>query len=185
MSCFASLTRSSKIRTAVFLIAAACITAMAVNCVHAYQGYQMEEMFKGGDGRLEIDGADFTWLFMSGLNFMKYTLIIVVLAAYTVFMVVFSAIISLSMRLIGLRKVRQDDMSEYKISGMGFIAVNVIGLIISLIITKGGLLLAILLFFVPQLLIVWAVYLSDLKKKSVQSAHGHFVEDTKQDLTQL
>lgn len=185
ISSFASLPKISKIRCILFLMAAAGIVVMGVNCTSAYHGYQMEKLFSDINTNVVVDGVDFSWLFMAGLDAVNYTVSVITMIGYCIFMIVFSVIIALIFRLTGLRKVWQAGDTEFGISAAGYCVMTLLGIIISLIITKGGLVLAIMMFMLPQFAIIWLVYLLELRKRSTKYDNGHFIEDTKQDLTQL
>lgn len=165
---FRSLTLGAKIRVAVFLILAVYLVYGGVASVVEFRELQLGQLTKNAaNSDIYIDGANFSLFFLAGAGLVDTFLIMVTSISYTLIMLLLGVVISSLLRIIGLRKKLEIDKIEYKICFKVYYSLVFIGLIISLIITKGGLLLAIVMFELPSAVVMWLIYLSQLKKRSL------------------
>ena len=183
---FGALTLNAKIRIVIFFLIAGYLVFGGAVCVKEFRDLQLGQLTKdAANADITIDGADFSLFYIAGAGLVDFALITVTAVSYTLVMLVLSAVSALLLRAIGLRKSWDIAPAEYKLCSAGYAAMAVIGLIVSLILTRGRLLLAVALFELPSAVMVWLIYLLTLKRRSQPSEHGHFIDSTEQDLSQL
>lgn len=168
-----SLTAGARIRIIVFFLIAGYLVFGGAACVKEFRDLQLGQLTKdAANTEISIDGADFSLFFLAGAGLVDLMLVTVTAVSYTLVMLILGVVSAVLLRTIGLRKKLDITNEEYKLCAAGYAALVMIGLIVSLILTKGGLLLAIVLFELPSAAVMWVVYLTALKRRGLPQDQG-------------
>lgn len=182
---FKGLSKAGKIRTVVFLAVAALLIYWGVASVAAFREYQLRELIDAPNNKVTFDGEDFTFFFVAEIALLNGVYVVIMLLAYFVAVLLVSAVAAVLLRVILLRRAWDVKKDEFNICSRVYACMAIVGVIISLIITRGGMVVTTVLYLLPPVLIVAFVYLLPLDRRSITSGHGHFVQGTQQDLTDL
>lgn len=183
---FRSLSRGARIRIAVFVVMAGFLVYQGAACVAGFRRLQLDQIAQNAaNSEVYIDGADFSLFFLAGSGLLNTLLTAANAIAYTLVMLALGAVFALLLRAVGLRKSWAVDPAEHKLCATVYAAMIALGAIVSLILTKGGLLLAVVMFELPSAAMMWLIYLRELKRRTKTAKQGHFIEGVEQDLTEL
>lgn len=109
--------------------------------------------------KVYVDGSDFTPIYSligMGANFFFAALSYVL---YTVFVLLVSLLLVLLLRFIGIRKGTQISEQEQKISKWMFMGITFTSVIIGLILTRGTLIIHLLIYTLIWVAVVWLIYI--------------------------
>ena len=110
---------------------------------------------------------------------------VVLLCIYGMMILIISAVVAVLIRLIVLNKVQHIRPEEFRICSTAYGVILILGIIVSLILTKGNMILTTMIYEMMPALFMYLLYILPLQKRSVVSGHGHFIQGTQQDLTNL
>ena len=181
---FSGLPKKAKTRTGIFFLLCLIMTVLSFNSVMSYKRQLTEQILKNNQ-QLDLDGADFSSIINAGADAVNSLVNFIVFLALMLFCLAAGAVISAVLRAAVLRKAYDVQKDEFDICAVGYCLIEVLELIVSLIVTQGHIIAAIALFELPCFGLIWLMYLLLLRKRSKPSGHGHFVQGTEQDLTEL
>ena len=182
---FNDLTKAGKIRTCVFLGAAVALWLVAVIFLLTFRDAQFENVLNDPTQHSEKYGFGFTLFFVKGMGLFNGIPMVVLLCIYGMMILIISAVVAVLIRLIVLNKVQHIRPEEFRICSTAYGVILILGIIVSLILTKGNMILTTMIYEMMPALFMYLLYILPLQKRSVVSGHGHFIQGTQQDLTNL
>lgn len=182
---YSILTREGKLRTVIFLAAAVLLMLAGIYCIVSFRNCQLENVLNDPPRNIDEKNFGFTLFFVKGMDLFNGFIMTILLCGYAAFMLVASVAVSLLMRFAVLRNTWDIQHEEFSICTKVYAATAIAGIVISLLITRGNMVVTTMIYEVIPVLFMTVLYILPLQKRSVIAGHGHFVQGTQQDLTNL
>ena len=169
----------SKARVGIFMAAAGFLQFLSTTAVSVFMDLQVMTV-----GTIGEKDPGFSLFFIRDCNPLLWVVLTVILVCIVGVMLIASLVVALLTR-ISLRKAWSVSKKEFNICAVFLGACAVIGTVASLIITHLGCFVSVLLLQLIPVIFLTLMYLLPLDRRCNMGAHGHFVQGTQQDLTQL